>query len=56
MVKTSKSALMAELEKGATDVEQVPRPFAVVINGMAMVRNVRYKGVTSLLTNYSSLP
>ena len=25
MVKTSKSALMAELQKGATNVEQVPR-------------------------------
>ena len=31
MVKTSKSVLMTELEKGATDVEQVPRPFAVVV-------------------------
>ena len=45
MVKTSKSALMAELEKGATVVEQVPRPCAVVIDGMATVRK-GVKGVT----------
>ena len=46
MIKTSKSALMNELEKGATDVDQVPRPFAVVIDGMAMIRKIRNKGVT----------
>jgi len=28
MAKTSKSALMAELEKGTTDVEQIQKPFA----------------------------
>ena len=46
MIKTSKSALMTELEKGATDVDQVSRPFAVAIDGMAMVRKVRNKEVT----------
>ena len=46
MIKTSKSVPMTELEKGATDADQVPRPFAVIIDGMAMVRKVRNKGVT----------
>ena len=46
MIKTSKSALMTELEKGATDVDQAPRLFAVAIDGMAMVHKVRNKGVT----------
>ena len=37
MIKTSKPTLMTELEKGTTNVDQVPRPFAVVIDGMTMV-------------------
>ena len=46
MIKTSKSALMTELEKGATNIDQVPRPFAVVIDGMVMVCKVINNGVT----------
>ena len=38
---------MTELEKGTTDLDQVPRLFAVVIDGMAMVRKVRSKGVVT---------
>ena len=38
------SALMTELQKSATDVDQVPRPFAVVTDGIGMVRKVRNKG------------
>ena len=33
MISTSKSALMTELEKSATNVEQVPRPHAVSLMG-----------------------
>ena len=45
MIETSKCALMTELEKGATDADQVRRPFMVVIDGMAMVRKARNKEV-----------
>ena len=36
---------MTELEKGATDVDQVRRPFIVVIDEMAMVRKARNKEI-----------
>ena len=45
MIKTLKCAPMAELEKSATNVQQVPKPYALVIDEMAMVRKVRNKGV-----------
>ena len=56
MIKTLKCAPMAELEKSATNVEQVPKPYALVIDEMAMVRKVRREFyLTNMLTNYSSL-
>ena len=46
MVKTSKSALMHHIEKGATHLQRVQKPFAAVIDGMALVRKVKPSGHT----------
>lgn len=45
MVEADKSLLTIELEKGATNAEQIPRPFVVVIDGVAMACKVRNKGL-----------
>lgn len=46
MIKTNKPASITEQENGATSVDQAPRAFVVVNDGMAMVHKVRNKGVT----------
>ena len=46
LIKTSKAALMHEIEKGATCVDAIPSPFATIIEGMAMVRKFKNVGLT----------
>ena len=46
MVKTNKSILMHELERGITLVDAIPKPFASVIDGMALVPQSNYIGLT----------
>ena len=46
LVKTSKSTLMHELEKGSTFVDVTPAPVATIIDGMAMARKMKNSGVT----------
>ena len=46
LVKTNKSTLMHELEKGPTCVDITPAPVATIIDGMAMVRKMKNAGLT----------
>lgn len=46
LMKTSKSSLMHELEKGLTHVDKVEKPFGCIIDGMALVRKVKNTGFT----------
>ena len=46
LIKTSKAALMHEVEKGATCVDAIPSPFATIIDGMAMVRKFKNAALT----------
>ena len=46
MMKTSKSTLMHHLEKGTTNVDEVPKPYGLVIDVMALVRQTQYIGLT----------
>ena len=46
LMKARKAAPMNELEKGFTNVDGVQRPFATVIDGMALVRKVKHTGHT----------
>ena len=45
MIKTSKSTLTHHLEKGTTNVDEVPKPYGLVIDGMALVRQTQYIGL-----------
>ena len=42
LVKTNKSALMHQLEKGSASVDRIPKPFATIIDGMALIRKVKH--------------
>ena len=46
LMKISKATLMHELEKGSTSVDGVQRPFATIIDGMALVRKCKHAGHT----------
>ena len=46
LVKTNKSALLHHLEKGSTDTQIVRKPFASIIDGMALVRKIKPAGHT----------
>ena len=46
LVKTSKSTLMQELEKGPTCENVTPAPVATIIDGMAMVQKMKNSGIT----------
>ena len=43
---TNKSTLLHELERGITLVDAIPKPFASVIDGMALVCQSNYIGLT----------
>ena len=45
-VKTNKTTLMHELERGITFVDTIPKPFASAIDGMALVHQTNYIGLT----------
>ena len=45
MVKTNKTILMHKLERGMTFADAIPKPFASVIDGMALVRQSNYIGL-----------
>ena len=45
-MKTSKSRLMHELEKGATCVDSFPVPFVSIFDGMALIRSIKSTGFT----------
>ena len=46
MVKTNKTTLMHKLERGITFADAIPKPFASVIDGMVLVRQSNYIGLT----------
>ena len=46
LIKTSKTSLMHEAEKGATCVDAIPSPFATKLDGMAMVRKFKNAALT----------
>ena len=46
LIKTSKSKLLHELEKGVTTAGSVPIPFVSIIDGMALVRMFNCTGLT----------
>ena len=46
LMKTNKATLMHELENGSTSVDAIQRPFATIIDGMALVRKVKHAGHT----------
>ena len=46
LIKTSKSILMQELEKGPTCEDVTPAPVVTIINGMAMVQKMKNSGLT----------
>ena len=46
LMKTDKSKLMHELEKGMTSSDSVPKPFVSIFDGMALVRKFSCAGLT----------
>ena len=46
LMKTSKSKIIHEMEKGSTNVDHIDGPFVPIFDGMALVRMVKCTGLT----------